>query len=240
MSSQRSTVEGGWKGPGIVKDGLIMYLNANSPNSYNPYFSVSRLKDISGYNNNGNFIGPTFNNSNGGGILFDGINDYVDCGNDPSILSITNQATWGGFVRFNLFGGRPRRVIFKDNGIEGVLEIFFTTFPRCFAAEIVTQFGRFRVNSVTSPALNQIYYLIVTYDGSSMRMYVNGLLDSTSPATGTISMGPGGSFFLGNNPNNPSTVWLDGIIYNVQLYNRALSDQEILQNYNALSSRILI
>jgi hypothetical protein len=71
----------GWRGPNIVKDGLKLYTDAGSPNSF--YNKTGTIwKDISGNGNNGTLInGPTFDSNNGGSIVFDGTNDYVNVGN---------------------------------------------------------------------------------------------------------------------------------------------------------------
>ena len=61
---------------GIVKDGLVLDLDAAKLDSY-PKTGTS-WKDISGNGNNGTLVNvPTFNSSNGGSIVFDGSNDYV-------------------------------------------------------------------------------------------------------------------------------------------------------------------
>ena len=43
-----STVQGGWRGPNITKDGLLIYLDPSSPNSYYQLQGGTTLKDISG------------------------------------------------------------------------------------------------------------------------------------------------------------------------------------------------
>lgn len=77
-----STINGGWRGPNIVKDGLILYMDASSPNSYLNNVFGTTWKDISGNGNNGtlvNFGSQTiWNSSNGGSIVFDGTNDLVN------------------------------------------------------------------------------------------------------------------------------------------------------------------
>ena len=69
-----STVNAGWRGPNIVRDGLVLYLDAGSGTSYSLYTGGVTWRDISGNNNNGTLTnGPTLNSSNGGNIVFDGI-----------------------------------------------------------------------------------------------------------------------------------------------------------------------
>ena len=57
-----STV-GNWRGPSIVKDGLVLYLDAGSPNSYFNKTSTT-WKDMSGSASNGTLInGPTYDST---------------------------------------------------------------------------------------------------------------------------------------------------------------------------------
>jgi hypothetical protein len=70
--------------PKIVTDGLVLYLDAANTRSYPG--TGTTWSDLSRGGNNGSLInGPTFNSANGGSIVFDGSNDYVDCGNIDDI-----------------------------------------------------------------------------------------------------------------------------------------------------------
>ena len=71
---------GNWRGPNIIKDGLVLYLDPGSPNSYYDKTGTT-IKDISGYNRSGTLTnGTIYNSSNGGSILFDGSDDLIDLG----------------------------------------------------------------------------------------------------------------------------------------------------------------
>jgi hypothetical protein len=222
---------------GIVTDGLIFNVDAGFTSSY-PRSGTS-IYDVSINTNNGTLTnGPTFNIDNGGSIVFDGVDDYINCGNDSVITSITNQLTIGGFVRFTNLGNY-RRFIFKDNGTQGVMELFYNVNVNKLDFEIVTSTRTF-LRSTTTPVVNQIYNLVGTYDGSNMKIYVNGILENTTSKTGNINQGtPSGSLFLGNTNgfSNPFSFYLAGNIYNAQIYNRALTQSEITQNFNAQKGR---
>ena len=223
---------------GIVTDGLVLNLDAAKVDSYPG--TGTTWNDISGNNNNGTLTnGPTFSGiGKQASIVFDGVDDLVNCGNSSSILAITNQVTFGGFVKFNTFGNY-RRFIFKDNGTQGVIECFYNPSANKFDTEIVTSGVRTSIKSTTTPSTNIIYYLVGTYDGSNMKIYINGILENTTTKTGNIDIGPGGGLFLGNTNGgaSPDSYYLNGNIYNVQIYNRALSAAEVSQNFNALRGR---
>lgn len=72
-----------------------------------------------------------------------------------------------------------------------------------------------------------------TYDGAIIKLYANGVLVATQAHTGTI--GNGGIGRISGYDNN-TEIW-DGNIDVVSMYNRALTQSEILQNYNSAKSR---
>ena len=85
--------------PKIVTDGLVLYLDAANSKSY--VSGSTTWNDISRSGINGTLVnGPTFTGSNGGSIVFDGVNDYVSLNNntttqfsntDPWSFSITTE-----------------------------------------------------------------------------------------------------------------------------------------------------
>ncbi len=75
-------------GPEIVSDGLVFLLDAANTKSYPG--SGTSITDVVG-NVSGDLInGPTFDSANNGSIVFDGVNDYIDCNNISSINSLTS------------------------------------------------------------------------------------------------------------------------------------------------------
>jgi hypothetical protein len=77
-----------YRGPKIVTNGLVLALDAANTKSY--VSGSTTWRDLSGNNNSGSLVnGPTFNNANGGSIVFDGTNDYVDVSNSTSLNPTT-------------------------------------------------------------------------------------------------------------------------------------------------------
>jgi len=66
-------------GPTIVTDGLVLALDAADKNSYPG--SGTTWNDLAGSNNGTLTNGPTFDSGNGGSIVFDGVDDYVNLSN---------------------------------------------------------------------------------------------------------------------------------------------------------------
>jgi hypothetical protein len=72
-------------------------------------------------------------------------------------------------------------------------------------------------------------------NGTSLSIYINGVLDSTHTVVTTVPSSFG-SLVIGGNPQNGSQYY-SGSISNIKIYNRALSATEIQQNYNTLKRR---
>jgi hypothetical protein len=93
------------------------------------------------------------------------------------------------------------------------------------------------VNDLVSSTLsqNQWYFASETFDGTNHRLYINGILDKTSSVSGKTILDDG--FSLTINSYSGSAEFLAGRTSLIHYYNRALSAQEILQNYNATKGR---
>jgi hypothetical protein len=76
----------------IVRDGLVLYLDAANKKSYSGTGTV--WKDLSGQSNNGTLVnGVGYSSDNKGAMAFDGVDDYVDSGEasflGPSLSGLT-------------------------------------------------------------------------------------------------------------------------------------------------------
>jgi hypothetical protein len=67
-------------------------------------------------------------------------------------------------------------------------------------------------------------HLAATYDGSAVRLFVNGVLSSEAPVTGALDVGPGALRIGGNSVWGE---WFHGLIDDARVYSRALSPSEI-------------
>jgi len=234
-------------GPDIVQDGLVLELDAADKNSY-PGSGTSWF-DLSGNNNTGTLTnGPTFNSGNGGSIVFDGVDDYVNCGNISSLILSNNQFTANYWVRM---AGSNRGDLFSIknfNASQDDIGFFIDTNNKLYAyfkvQGVVTNNGvgsGYASISTTTFLRNTIYNITFGKDASQkIFMYVNGVLDnntySTTTNTATVATTP---FWIASNKTGATTPTLgwNGNVYNTQIYNRALSSTEINQNYNATKTR---
>jgi hypothetical protein len=83
-----------FRGPNVVTDGLVLSLDAANIKSY--VSGSTTWYDKSGNGNNGTLTnGPTFDSNNGGNLVFNGTNQYIDCGSSSLLNFGTGNYTIG-------------------------------------------------------------------------------------------------------------------------------------------------
>lgn len=236
---------GFYRGPTIVKDGLVLYLDAANSKSYPG--SGTTWNDLSGNGNHGTLTnGPTFDSGNGGSIVFDGVNDYIGW----NTLDQIKWQNWNSLTVETIFklvsysgatNNRQYLFDYRDNGgtagafgcfydSAGTIgfKLFYNTVGTSFEEPVITTFN-----------LNTIIYYQVVFDKTTstnnIRHYINGnnvftrsvIIDSSTTNNGRIWLGrfSGGGY-----------QW-NGNIFTHRVYNRALTSEEIQQNYNATKGR---
>ena len=227
--------------PKIVTDGLVLYLDAANTKSY--VSGSTSWNDISRSNINGTLVnGPIYS---GGSIVFDGVDDRAQF---PDFDYGRSGCTVAAWVKYNAtVGGFKEGVVSKWQTGAGVNNEFILssndlsqTSPKYAGFYIFntnnTTVGTSDTSTIMVPGT--WYYLLGTFDGSYVRVYLNGILKSSSslsssPTIKTVSSQPitlasFGSSFQYNTLCSIATT---------QIYNRALTAAEVLQNYNSTKSR---
>lgn len=237
-----STVGGGVN---IVTDGLVLYLDAANTKSY---ISGSTIwNDVSRSQNNGTLVnGPTFNSENGGSIVFDGTNDYVNFGD---VLDLgTNSLTVNQWVRLSSISNQS----FLSKALAGAQNYRYSVGTGGPSNSRLSAFMQGNGGTDRAPYGSTILttntWFMATYvftRSSSISIYYNGVQE-TLTGSATISQWNGLNFqsinpfrvgsYTAINNSTPSFL-TNGRIGITQVYFRALSAQEILQNYNATKSR---
>ncbi len=157
----------------------------------------------------------------GQAINLDGINDYVDCGNN-SKFNITSGITVAMWVNLATLPGDWRTVVSKGDTSWRVSN--YGVEKRChFSIE-----GPPDYTSVQSGAFlveGEWYHVCATFDGSALRMYVDGQLERQTLFSG--SMGSNSyPVLIGDNAQMQGRFW-HGLIDDLRIYNHALSASEI-------------
>jgi hypothetical protein len=204
--------------PAIVTNGLILSLDSGFTPSY-PTTGTSWY-DLSGNGRNGTlYNGVSY--QNGGFLAFDYSNDFVGNFVDSS-LGTPSTFTLSAWVRSSDIS-QPQN-IFNANP-PFFLRITSSTMRCC----VYTGSWIFVNGSITLSS-NVWYNLVLTYDQSYVKGYVNSVLDVNSQKTGSPIWGSLNSIgYTTGGEDAPSVT----NIANAMIYNRALSAAEVLQNYNA-------
>jgi hypothetical protein len=227
--------------PKIVMDGLALCLDAANPKSYPG--TGTTWYDLSGNSNNGDLVNSVgYSEDNLGSLIFDGIDDYVNLQDGASWNSFGDSMTLEAvFMLTGSVSNFPRIIAKQVSAL--------TTATSCFQLGVYSN-GTFRfavatssgvVDAYSTPVVsNQIYHFAGTYDGSTMKRYVNGVEIGSNAQTGDIltSSEPltiGSSYYSGT-----SNYLFPGNLYACRIYNRALTAEEIQQNFQALRGRYSI
>lgn len=212
----------------IVTSGLVLRLDAGNTASYPG--SGTTWTDLSGNGYVGTlYNGVGFNSANGGGLVFDGTDDYIEL-NTNNIITGANPFTFECFYTITAVNSGGE--IFGNYGSG------YTTNYLWISGE----YGIYIQGSVYFPGFPLqagTYHMAATRNSSgSVILYKNGVQVNSGTLTGSIPVGP--NFRIGADTNSAGGVGgerLNGKIYTQLVYNRALSAEEITQNFNAFRGR---
>ena len=228
--------------PKIVTNGLVLCLDAANRKSYSGSGTVWR--DLAGSNNGSLKNGVTFTTQNIGSFSLDGTNDFLYV---SGILPTVYNFTVSFWIKSNTTSNHRGIFCIKnsaDAADYGAGNYAIHTIDGgYFGMEASNLYGgnTSRNNTII---FQKDSYCSVVCDQSNLqvRYFLNGALDGTQTITSTLTFNDHNALFLGcrqfsttgeNNYQNP----LAGNIYMYQYYNRALTQTEILKNYNALKGR---
>ena len=223
--------------PSIITQNLSLCLDAANPKSYPG--SGTTWTDLSGNGNNGTLVnGVGYSGDNLGSLSFDGVNDEVQLPGTNLSLNQMTISSWNyssnyqqnGFMFEKTTNGsvNTQYSLFYNSGNNS---IYYRTYGLSTTDLIVNRTTAGVVN-------NQWNNVVATWDGTNKRIYVNGVLRATSAnLTGTVTQNTTGAAFIGIYGGGGYPF--NGRISQTQIYNRALTAQEIQQNFNATKSRYI-
>ena len=193
-------------------------------------------RDIASGNNGALQNGTTFAVGKvGQAFSFDGVDDQIVVPNNANQNGGT-QITIDAWI--NLTSPLHGRPIAQKRSVSNIGGYTFETTHSPFGPDNGLQWaimiaGVYHI--VQTPAnvliLGTFQHVAATYDGSMMRIYVDGVEKANMPATGTIDPRTD-PLVIGRNVPNPSIDW-QGLIDEVELYNRALTQPEIAAIFSA-------
>ena len=217
----------------IVQQGLVLNLDAGNPYSYAG--TGSTWYDVSGTGNNGTLTnGPTYNSTNGGVVVLDGVDDYITCANNAS-LQITSALTLEIWF-YNTAAVDGLGMIVKgplSGDYDYMLYLSGTSTAVYFYKK--DSIGNPHYGGITLSLLNRWLHIVVTHtSGGLYTMYVNGVASDSSTFANSSIRSSSNNLLIGAGWN-PDYFY--GNISQTRIYNIALSAAQVLQNYNATKGR---
>lgn len=214
--------------PRIVTDGLIVCLDAANPKSYPG--SGTTATDIANQKTLNFTSGVDYLPDNKGCFYF---NASGELGSIIGAHSGITNSTWEAWINleestnaYNMFmGNYPPYFSMINSGTR-------------FMFSIITGGAQRTISGIADKLTNTWYNPVVTlnYDGvnTNAKLYVNGSIENTVVWSGAPSYST--TFTIGE---GRTTAWypFKGKIASAKLYNKTLTDDEVLQNYNALKGR---
>ncbi len=213
-----------------LTDGLVAYYPFNG-----------NANDESGSGNNGTVNGTILTNDRFGNLNsaynFNGANNYISINNFGTFTTFT-VSTWVN--RQSSTSIRESIISYKEG--EGSSNYGFllslnedgTNFrPRIYVKVNSSWLYAEDINSVP---LNTWNHIVGIYDGSKIKIYINGVLKQETNAPGAMTQGTQ-KISIGSRASFDSN-YFPGLIDDVRIYNRALSDDEIQQLNNENSQPV--
>lgn len=201
--------------------------------------------DDSGHGNNGTVNGATltadrFGNANAA-YSFNGTSNFIEVP-DNNLLDLSNNFTISLWMKISDYSvtlaSDPQSTVLSKPRQSGMATGY------CISAYYNLNLNKFSFNynigssgggqsSNTATPLNTWINVIYTYDGTTSKIYKNGVLESSSALTYVLPNFPT-SLFFGKEFDNTSTSkrFFKGLIDDIGIWNRALTTQEVTQLYN--------
>ncbi len=162
----------------------------------------------------------------GDAFSFDGVDDAIEAGGEN--IDELQELTIDAWVKLHSLPDRIERfvtlsgekAVLRYDGIDGTRQLHFYM-------NIEDELWHVRVNNVLQAGV--FHHVAGTYDGSDMRLYLDGVEVGSHPISGTV--GPGYGVELSSQVET-----LDGLLDEVEIYDQALSASEILAIYEAGSA----
>jgi len=227
---------------GIVQDGLVLNLDAAVDQSYPG--NGTTWSNLTNTTASGTLVnGPTFTNEYGGGVVFDATDDYVTLNNMSSYQLLTSDyISIDVWFKSNSFAGFSRKYLFENRsstGSQGTNPfLIFVDRTSDIAGNLRVYGGQGQTN-VANISIDTIYNLVMTIDTTSSTNNFNIYLDNvktTDSENITNTANISDVMYLGKAYVENDYRW-NGPIYRFSMYNKILSDEEVLQNYNATKGR---
>lgn len=246
--------------PKVITDGLVFCFDPANPKSFvsgsttandlknNTTLTFKNKQYFGGTGDILTTIVPTYNSNNQGTIYFNGVSsltgDAVYLPNGETVSTFNTSVTLSVWFKKTSFPSWVECPVAKGTNPGSQPYLFFIVNNTIYARLTTNTINGF-TDIGTTYNINVWNNVVLVYDGSNMKLYLNGQLKISLPKSGpimntTLPFNIGcqynGGYFPPSAPSKTSEYFV-GEISNVLLYNRGLSNLEVLQNYNSLKTR---
>lgn len=199
------------------------------------YLKLDENTGISANDSSGNGNTGTFNGNTawaigkyGAGAILDGSGDYISS-SYSSINPSANNLTVEGWFKTTTPSTLQSIIQQKDGGGTGRTWLGFSD-ATCSVGKFYSFIGGSCTTSTTSVTANTWYHLATTYDGTTVKLYMNGVLDGS--AAKTAEANSAGQLVFGIN-KALSGAALSGQMDEVKVYNYARTQGQVVEDMNA-------
>ena len=217
--------------PSVVTSGLVLALDAGNTKSYPG--SGTTWTDLSGNGNTGTLQNsPTYSSANSGYFTLNGSTQYAT-GTNASSVQITGNLTLSAWV------------VLGDSGYQGIISKMISSPYNGYGLVKASGYFAFWTASgnaytytysdITYTSNNNWFHVVGVRTAGVNRIFINGVrqIDSQSPSLSDS----GAAFVIGRYYSDVNNFYAGGKIALASVYNTALTDAEVLQNFNALRGR---
>jgi hypothetical protein len=225
--------------PSFNAAGAIIYFDVANAACYPG--SGTSLTDLSGLGNTGTLVnGPTYNASNGGSIVLDGTNDYIEVTSTTRMDLVSNHSISIWYYQTSSTAGYVALVGKGTSDSDEQYCLLIDSTRTQLYYDVGNASGPYIQPTISTLSLNTWYNIVVTHSRSgsttTLLSYVNGVKQSSSTLSPSNSVNTNTSNFrigVARGTNFP----LPARVAHCILYNRTLSDLEIMRNFEALRGR---
>ena len=219
----------------LVTQNLLLHYNTLNTSSYNG--SGTTITDISGNGRNGTITGsPTWTSN-----YFTFVDDYITTPNLSSVITSANEVhsveLWvyptnnGVLVQYN--NSTSPNTSYHHSAIEivgGNLEVGFWNGS-----------GLSSTGNIGAVSFNQWHQIVLTYNGSVCKGYIDGVYKGSVNVLWSSPMDSSMPFYMNfgyaDSTSHGDGTNFDGRFGTMRVYNKSLTDAEVLNNYNADKSK---
>jgi hypothetical protein len=161
--------------------------------------------------------------TNGGSAYFDGSGDYLLAASNAAFAFGTGDFTFETFAYYNSLAQADAAAILNWDGVTWAANKWSLHLNHVSASNKVTFFvnninsNAAILTSTTTMTVGQWYHIAVSRSGSTFRLFINGVLESTSTSSASLDGGNNSPIYVGGGTSAGNTQWFNGYLSSPRL-----------------------